>query len=152
MIWAVTRLCRPSGYRDYLWAGRPNLRRFFARRPISRPKIENFPRTKCQGISILHTHAKFQAYRFNNKKKYPKVVDPLNSFSRWELFQWVVEPTRAQLRFPPNSNISLEQSYIDWFSSSNWSNTFLCLRSYWIPLTDIGVRNTSFFHEYISLI
>ena len=26
-------------------------------------------RTKCQGISILHTHAKFQASRFNNKKK-----------------------------------------------------------------------------------
>ena len=30
-------------------------------------------------ISILHKHAKFQASRFNNKKKYPKVADPLNS-------------------------------------------------------------------------
>ena len=27
--------------------------------------------------SILHTHAKFQASRFNNKKKYLKVADPL---------------------------------------------------------------------------
>ena len=77
LIWAQTQLCRPSGYWVDLWAGRPNLRRFFGRRPISRPKIENFPWTKCFYFSILHTHSKFQASRFNNKKKYPKVADPL---------------------------------------------------------------------------
>ena len=62
----------------YLWARRPTPRMVFDRRPISRPKIENFTRTKCWGISILHMHEQFQASRFNNKKKYPKVVDPLN--------------------------------------------------------------------------
>ena len=28
-------------------------------------------------LKILHTHAKFQSSRFNNKKKYLKVADPL---------------------------------------------------------------------------
>ena len=28
-------------------------------------------------MSILHMHAKFQASRFNNKRKYQKVADPL---------------------------------------------------------------------------
>ena len=58
----------------------PNSRRFFGHRPISRPKIENFTITKCFSFSILHTHTKFQASRFNNKKKFVKVIDPLK---RW---------------------------------------------------------------------
>ena len=62
-----------------LWASRPNSRRFFGRRPISRPEIKNFTITKCFFFSILHTHTKFHASRFNNKKKYLKVVDPLNA-------------------------------------------------------------------------
>ena len=32
-------------------------------------------------------HAKFQASRFNNKKKYPKVVDPLNFIKKIALIQ-----------------------------------------------------------------
>ena len=32
-------------------------------------KIENFTLTKCFYFSILHTPAKFQASRFNNKRK-----------------------------------------------------------------------------------
>ena len=37
MKWAVTRLCRPTGYGDYLWACRPMV---FSHRPIFRPKIK----------------------------------------------------------------------------------------------------------------
>ena len=62
------------------WASRPNSCRFFGRRPISRPKIKNFTVTKCFYFSILHTHTNFQASRFNNKKKYLKVVDPLKMY------------------------------------------------------------------------
>ena len=40
----------------------------FSRRPISKPKIENFTGTKCNLFSILYTAAKFQASRFNNIK------------------------------------------------------------------------------------
>ena len=50
----------------------------FGRRPISRPKIENFIGPKCYLFLILYTPAKFQASRFNNKKKISKSVDPLN--------------------------------------------------------------------------
>ena len=39
-------------------------------------KISN-EQNKCSGISILHTHAKFQASRISNKKKYLKVADSL---------------------------------------------------------------------------
>ena len=57
----------------YLWAGRPTPSMVFSRRPI-----ENFTRTKCYGISILHMQAKFQLSRFNNNKKVADwVVDPL---------------------------------------------------------------------------
>ena len=45
---------------------------FFGRRPISRPKIENFTVPKCFYFSNLHTRTKFQASRFNNKKKVPE--------------------------------------------------------------------------------
>ena len=38
-------------------------------------------KTQCFYFSILHTHAKFQSSRFNNKKKYLKVADPLKSIS-----------------------------------------------------------------------
>ena len=44
---------------------------FFGCRPTSRPKIENFTRTKCFYFLILHTPAKFQASRFNSKKSGP---------------------------------------------------------------------------------
>ena len=77
----TTILCRPSGYGDYLWArpSRPTPHMVFGCRPISRLKIENFPWTKCKGISILHTRSKFQASRFNNKKFiFLNVADPLN--------------------------------------------------------------------------
>ena len=46
----ISGLCRPSSYRDEPRVGWPMLsmlRMVFARRPISRPEVENFPRTKC---------------------------------------------------------------------------------------------------------
>ena len=49
----------------------------FGRRPIFRPKIENFTGTKFYLFSILYTPANFQASRFNNIKKIAKSVDPL---------------------------------------------------------------------------
>ena len=69
-----TTMYMPNGYGDYLWAGRPSV---FGRRPIFKPKIENFLFIKCYLFPILYTPAKFQASRFNNKRKIAKSVDPL---------------------------------------------------------------------------
>ena len=80
MKWAVTRLCRHTGYGDYLWADRPIY--VFGRRPISRPKIENFTRTKCYLFSILYRSFKFQASRFNNIKKSQSRSIPLSILYR----------------------------------------------------------------------
>ena len=136
--WAQTQLCRPSGYWVDLWAGRPNLRRFFGRRPISRPKIENFPRTKCFYFSILHTHTKFQASRFNNKKKkYPKVADPLKRtlVSKYDFFI-------------PTSNCSyFKVMLIDWkFFSKNKDWLFLLLFSHsrWAEIFFFNFSTTKF--------
>ena len=49
----------------------------FGRRPISRPKIENFIRTKCYLFSILYMSTKFQASRFTNFQKIANSVDPI---------------------------------------------------------------------------
>ena len=49
----------------------------FGRRPISRPKIENFTRTKCYLFSILYTPTKLQTSRFNNFQKIANSVDPI---------------------------------------------------------------------------
>ena len=55
------------------------------RKPISRPKIENFLRTKCLKNLILHMHAKCQLSRFNNKKSTPVKPIPLNEYRRIQL-------------------------------------------------------------------
>ena len=47
------------------------------RRPISRPKIENFTQTKCYLFSILYTLTKLQDSRFNNFQKIANSVDPI---------------------------------------------------------------------------
>ena len=55
---------------------------FFSRRPISRLKIENFTRTKSFYFLILHSPAKFQDSRFNNKKSKKKWADLLKRYSK----------------------------------------------------------------------